>query len=75
MQLIDMLKKNNFIDKKPYYYGTIQRKRKEAKKTEIVELLNIADNKEDFVEKDIIDRHQCIINWIYRLFRKNNLLK
>jgi len=64
-----------FIDKKPYYYGTIQRKRKEAKKTEIVELLNIADNKEDFIEKDIIDRNQCIINGFIEYLSKNNLLK
>ena len=63
------------VDKKPYYYGTIQRRRKESKKTKIVELLNIADNKEDFTEQDIMDRNDSIVNGFINYLKDNGLIK
>lgn len=65
-----------FEDKKPYYYGTIQRRsKKEAKKTNIIDLLDIADNNIDFTEKNIIDRNKEIEDKFISYLRKQNLIK
>ena len=63
-----------FADKKPYYYGTIQRKNKESYPTKIKELIEIADNHEDFVEQDIIDRNKAIIDSFIKYLKENNLV-
>lgn len=65
-----------FEDKKPYYYGTIQRRgKKEARKTNIIDLLNIADKNNDFTEKDIIDRNDMIIDQFINYMKMQNLIK
>lgn len=65
-----------FEDKKPYYYGTIQRRsRKEARKTNIIDLLDIADNNIDFTEKNIIDRNKEIEDKFISYLRSQNLIK
>lgn len=65
-----------FEDKKPYYYGTIQRRsKKEARKTNIIDLLDIADNNIDFTEKNIIDRNKEIEDKFISYLRSQNLIK
>ena len=63
-----------FVDKKPYYYGTIQRRNKESYPTKIVELIDIANSHEDFVEQDIIDRNKDIIDNFINYLKKNDLM-
>lgn len=65
-----------FEDKKPYYYGTIQRRsKKEARKTNIIDLLEIADNNNDFNENSIINRNDVIINNFINYLKEQNLIK
>jgi len=65
-----------FEDKKPYYYGTIQRRsKKEARKTNIIDLLDIADNNIDFTEKNIINRNKEIEDKFISYLRSQNLIK
>lgn len=65
-----------FEDKKPYYYGTIQRRsNKEARRTNILDLLDIADNNIDFTEKNIIDRNKEIEDKFISYLRCQNLIK
>lgn len=65
-----------FEDKKPYYYGTIQRRsKKEARRTNILDLLDIADNNIDFTEKNIIDRNKEIEDKFISYLRSQNLIK
>lgn len=65
-----------FEDKKQYYYGTIQRRsKKEARKTNIIDLLDIADNNIDFTEKNIINRNKEIEDKFISYLRSQNLIK
>lgn len=65
-----------FEDKKAYYYGTIQkRSKKEVRRTNIFDLLDIADNNIDFTEKNIIDRNKEIEDNFIIYLRRQNLIK
>lgn len=65
-----------FEDKKAYYYGTIQRRsKKEVRRTNIFDLLDIADNNIDFTEKNIIDRNKEIEDNFIIYLRRQNLIK
>lgn len=59
-----------FCDKKKYYTGDIKRK----EKTSIAELLELA-KQEDFVENDIIERNQKIIDAFIQYLEKEDLIK
>ena len=63
-----------FIDKKPYYYGTIQRRNKDSYPTKIVELIDIANSHEDFNESDITERNKTIIDSFIQYLKKNDLM-
>lgn len=63
-----------FEDKKPYYYGTIKRRNRESQPTKIVELIDIANNKDDFTEEDIINRNTLILESFIDYLKKNDLI-
>ena len=65
-----------FRDKKPYYYGQIKKRNgKISRATQINDLIEIADKKDDFVEQDIIDRNNLIIDKFIEYLEENNLIK
>lgn len=65
-----------FEDKCRYYIGGIKNKSNQIKKgTEIKELINLANDKVDFTETDIEQRHDKIISSFIEFINKNNLLK
>lgn len=67
---------NTFIDKKPYYYGEIKKRSgKESRKTQINDLLELANNKDDFIEEDIISRNKEIIDNFIDYLKDNDLIK
>ena len=59
-----------FEDKKRYYLGQIKNK----EKTNIIELIELSNTKDDFIEDDIIDRNNLIINTFIEYLRKCGLL-
>lgn len=62
-----------FSDKKKYYEGEWGRKRKE--RTEIAELIELADSHDDFQEKDIKQREDAIIDGFLDFLGECGLLK
>lgn len=64
-----------FEDKKKYYAGFTNSKKQRKEGTKIVELQNIANCKTDYTEKDIIERHNLIIDSFIDFLGQNNLLK
>lgn len=63
-----------FEDKKKYYKGFITQRGKIKEPTAIISLKKIAQQN-DFVENDIINRNNCIINAFLDFLRDNNLSK
>lgn len=62
-----------FADKKKYYTGfTTPKGAKKA--TEIVELINLAEQQSDFTESDIKDRNQKILDRFVEYLRSNDLI-
>lgn len=59
-----------FADKKRHYKGNDKKKG-----TNVKELIELADSKEDFEEKDIKDRKQKIIDAFVKFLSKENLLE
>ena len=63
-----------FEDKKKYYKGFITQRGKIKEPTAIISLKKIAQ-RNDFVETDIINRNNCIINGFLDFLKDNNLSK
>lgn len=63
-----------FEDKKKYYMGFITQRGKRKEPTAIISLQKIAQQN-DFVETDIINRNNCIINAFLDFLKDNNLSK
>lgn len=64
-----------FVDKKPYYYGQIKRRKKNVKETQINDLIYLANTKEDFTEKDIIERNKLILDSFINYLKDQDLIK
>ncbi|MBO4405628.1 MAG: DUF262 domain-containing protein [Alphaproteobacteria bacterium] len=65
-----------FCDKKKYYRGEYKNKNgKQQEKTNIAELLQLSEEKDDFTEKDIAERNEKIINSFIDHLRNNGLTK
>lgn len=65
-----------FSDKKKYYKGEYKNKNgKQQEKTNIIELLRLADEQNDFTEEDITKRNEKIINSFIVHLKNNNLTK
>lgn len=65
-----------FSDKKKYYKGEYKNKNgKQQEKTNIIELLQLADEQNDFTEEDITKRNEKIINSFIVHLKNNNLTK
>lgn len=62
-----------FEDKKKYYQG-FEKQGKKKEGTKIKELLNMAKNKLDFTESNIMERNNEIINGFIEYLQANNLL-
>ncbi len=63
-----------FKDKKKYYLGYTTGKGKEKKATKVVELLRLAEEKDDFTERDIEARTESIIDAFVDYLGENELL-
>ena len=63
-----------FEDKKKYYKGYTTNSGKEKPGTKIIELTTIADEKDDFLEDDIVNRQKMIIDGFIAYLDSNNLL-
>lgn len=63
-----------FEDKKKYYEGFITQRGKIKEPTAIISLKKIAQQN-DFVETDIVNRNNCIINTFLDFLKDNNLSK
>ena len=65
-----------FVDKVKYYRGDIlDRKQNKKDGTKIVELFNLSNSQTDFVENDIINRNNTILDSFIGYLKENNLLK
>ncbi|MBR3413495.1 MAG: DUF262 domain-containing protein [Bacteroidales bacterium] len=65
-----------FVDKVKYYRGDIlDRKQNKKDGTKIVELFNLSNSHTDFVENDIINRNNTILDSFIGYLKENNLLK
>ena len=65
-----------FCDKKKYYQGEYKNKNgKKQDKTNIKELLRLANEKDDFTEFDIAERNEKIINCFIEHLKNNGLTK
>ena len=64
-----------FNDKKKYYNGYVNLRGVEKEATEIDELRNLSNIKEDFQEIDIKERNQKIIGEFIEYLQENNLIK
>lgn len=64
-----------FCDKKKYYEGYVNSKNQTKEGTKIQELIELAKNKDDFKEEDIINRNNKIINGFISFLKENNLLE
>ena len=62
-----------FEDKKKYYNGYINSRKQEKKGTQILELLNFATTKDDFIEADIIGRTNDLIEGFMTYISQNGL--
>lgn len=63
-----------FEDKKKYYEGFVTQRGKIKEPTAIISLKKLA-HKNDFIETDIINRNNCIINGFLDFLTDNNLSK
>ena len=64
-----------FEDKKKYYEGYTNQRKQQKRGTENKELIDLANTKSDFVERDIVERNEKIINSFINCLDKNRLLK
>lgn len=64
-----------FIDKTKYYKGFTNDKGQHKAGSIISELVNLANNKSDFTEQDIIDRSESILNQFIDFLKMKNLIK
>jgi hypothetical protein len=64
-----------FHDKVKYYKGFTNDKGQHKAGTIISELVNLATNKNDFTEQDIIKRTEDITNEFIIFLNQNNLIK
>lgn len=64
-----------FEDKKKYYQGYVNLRNQKKDGTANVELINLADNKLDFTEEDIIKRNEEIISNFIKYLDDNKLIK
>jgi hypothetical protein len=64
-----------FEDKKKYYKGYTNARNQEKEGTQIVELLQLADEKNDFTEQDIITRDNSIIDGFVEFLKTNGLIQ
>jgi uncharacterized protein with ParB-like and HNH nuclease domain len=64
-----------FSDKTKYYKGFTNDKGQNKAGTIISELVDLAENKNDFTEQDIIKRTQDITNEFFNFLNQNNLIK
>lgn len=64
-----------FIDKVKYYKGFTNDKGQHKDGTIISELLNLANDKTDFTEKDITNRTESIVNEFVDFLKQKNLIK
>ena len=64
-----------FADKVKYYRGYINNKQQRKEGTQNLELLKLAEEKNDFVEQDILDRRNCIISKFMEYLEANTLIK
>ena len=62
-----------FEDKKKYYERYTTKQKKEG--TKIIELLNLAREKNDFIKKDLLARDNAIIDSFISFVDQNNLIK
>lgn len=64
-----------FSDKTKYYKGFINDKGQHKAGSIVSELVELADNKTDFTEQDIIDRSESILNQFIDFLKQKNLIK
>lgn len=64
-----------FTDKTRYYIGFTNDKGQKKNGTNIVELVELSKDRDNWTEEDIIKRHDLIINSFIIFLRNNNLLK
>lgn len=64
-----------FEDKKKYYKGYTNARNQEKEGTQIIELLQLADNNTDFTEQDIITRDNAIIDGFVVFLKANGLIQ
>ncbi len=64
-----------FEDKKKYYIGYVNSRNQKKEGTLNMELVRIAKIKDDYTEKDIIDRNNDIISSFIKYLDDNNLIK
>jgi uncharacterized protein with ParB-like and HNH nuclease domain len=64
-----------YLDKIKYYKGFINNKGKEKAGTQINELIEMSNNKNDFTEKDIENRNNLIIEKFISFLNNNKLIK
>ena len=64
-----------FVDKAKFYKGFVNNRGQMKEGTKVTELLKLADEKTDFTEKDILDRHAQILNAFFSYLSENELVK
>ncbi len=64
-----------FADKAKFYKGFVNNRGQMKEGTKVTELLKLADEKTDFTEKDILDRHSQILNAFFSYLSENELVK
>lgn len=62
-----------FDDKKKYYQGYINSKGQKKEGTKIHDLLELSNDKKDFIEQDILNRRQQIMNAFVKFLDENDL--
>ena len=62
-----------FTDKAMYYKGFINKRKQKKEGTKNVELVQFAETKTDFTEKDIKERNEAIINAFLSFLKANGL--
>ena len=62
-----------FADKAMYYRGFINKRKQKKEGTKNVELVQFAETKSDFTEKDIKERNEAIINAFLSFLKDNGL--
>lgn len=64
-----------FTDKIKYYKGYTNSKNQEKEGTRNRELINFAENQDDFTETDIVNRYNAIVDRFIEFLKKNHLVK